>query len=178
MTEDRPELDRPELDRLFSATYEELRRLASSVRRDEPGSTLNPTALVNEAYLKLADSLRLVPESKLHFKRIAARAMRQVLVEAARRRSAQKRGGQMAFVTLDESMDAAVECSGDIVALDGALDDLAKMEPRQAMIVEYRFFGGMELNETAALLDVSESTIVRDWRAARAWLGRELRRAG
>jgi RNA polymerase sigma factor (TIGR02999 family) len=178
MTEDRPELDRPELDRLFSATYEELRRLASSVRRDEPGSTLNPTALVNEAYLKLADSLRLVPESKLHFKRIAARAMRQVLVEAARRRSAQKRGGQMAFVTLDESMDAAVECSDDIVALDGALDDLAKMEPRQAMIVEYRFFGGMELNETAALLDVSESTIVRDWRAARAWLGRELRRAG
>jgi RNA polymerase sigma factor (TIGR02999 family) len=178
MTEDRPELDRPELDRLFSATYEELRRLASSVRRDEPGSTLNPTALVNEAYLKLADSLRLVPESKLHFKRIAARAMRQVLVEAARRRSAQKRGGEMAFVTLDESMDAAVECSDDIVALDGALDDLAKMEPRQAMIVEYRFFGGMELNETAALLDVSESTIVRDWRAARAWLGRELRRAG
>jgi RNA polymerase sigma factor (TIGR02999 family) len=178
MTDDRPELDRPELDRLFSATYEELRRLASSVRRDEPGSTLNPTALVNEAYLKLAGSLRLVPESKLHFKRIAARAMRQVLVEAARRRSAQKRGGEMAFVTLDESMDAAVECSDDIVALDGALDDLAKMEPRQAMIVEYRFFGGMELTETAALLDVSESTIVRDWRAARAWLGRELRRAG
>jgi RNA polymerase sigma factor (TIGR02999 family) len=119
-----------------------------------------------------------VPESKLHFKRIAARAMRQVLVEAARRRSAQKRGGEMAFVTLDESMDAAVECSDNIVALDGALDDLAKMEPRQAMIVEYRFFGGMELTETAALLDVSESTIVRDWRAARAWLGRELRRAG
>jgi RNA polymerase sigma factor (TIGR02999 family) len=178
MTDDRPELDRPELDRLFSATYEELRRLASSVRRDEPGSTLNPTALVNEAYLKLAGSLRLVPESKLHFKRIAARAMRQVLVEAARRRSAQKRGGEMAFVTLDESMDAAVECSDNIVALDGALDDLAKMEPRQAMIVEYRFFGGMELTETAALLDVSESTIVRDWRAARAWLGRELRRAG
>ena len=178
MTDERPELDRPELDRLFSATYEELRRLASSVRRDEPGSTLNPTALVNEAYLKLAGSLRLVPESKLHFKRIAARAMRQVLVEAARRRSAQKRGGEMAFVTLDESMDAAVECSDNIVALDGALDDLAKMEPRQAMIVEYRFFGGMELTETAALLDVSESTIVRDWRAARAWLGRELRRAG
>jgi RNA polymerase sigma factor (TIGR02999 family) len=178
MTDDRPEMDRPELDRLFSATYEELRRLASSVRRDEPGSTLNPTALVNEAYLKLAGSLRLVPESKLHFKRIAARAMRQVLVEAARRRSAQKRGGEMAFVTLDESMDTAVECSDNLVALDGALDDLAKMEPRQAMIVEYRFFGGMELTETAALLDVSESTIVRDWRAARAWLGRELRRAG
>jgi RNA polymerase sigma factor (TIGR02999 family) len=178
MREDRPELGRPELDRLFSATYEELRRLAYTVRRGEPGVTLNPTALVNEAYLKLAASLRLVPENHLHFKRIAARAMRQVLVEAARKRAAQKRGGELALVTLDEALNATVECSDDLVALDGALDDLAKMEPRQARIVEYRFFGGMDLAETAELLDVSESTIVRDWRAARAWLGRELRRAG
>lgn len=179
MTDERPEpLDRPELDRLFSATYEELRRLAAAVRRDDPGATLNPTALVNEAYLRLVGSLRLVPESRLHFKRIAARAMRQVLVEAARRRSALKRGGDVIMVTLDEAVDSAVECSDELVALDGALDQLAKMEPRQAKIVEYRFFGGMELTETAELLDVSESTIVRDWRAARAWLGRELRRAG
>jgi RNA polymerase sigma factor (TIGR02999 family) len=178
MMEDRPELGRPELDRLFSATYEELRRLAYTVRRGESGVTLNPTALVNEAYLKLAASLRLVPENRLHFKRIAARAMRQVLVEAARKRAAQKRGGELALVTLDEALNATVECSDDLVALDGALDDLAKMEPRQARIVEYRFFGGMDLAETAELLAVSESTIVRDWRAARAWLGRELRRAG
>ena len=173
---DRP-VERPELDRLFSSTYEELRRLAASVRRDEPGETLNPTALVNEAYLKLARSLRIQPASRLHFKRIAARAMRQVLVEAARRRSAQKRGGDALMVTLDGSRDRAVECSGELLALDAALEELAELEPRQAQMVEYRFFGGLDLTETASVLGVSESTVVRDWRAARAWLGRELRRA-
>lgn len=173
---DRP-VQRPELDRLFSSTYEELRRLAASVRRDEPGETLNPTALVNEAYLKLARSLRIQPASRLHFKRIAARAMRQVLVEAARRRSAQKRGGDALMVTLDGSRDQGVECSGELLALDAALEELAQLEPRQALMVEYRFFGGLDLSETASVLGVSESTVVRDWRAAKAWLGRELRRA-
>jgi RNA polymerase sigma factor (TIGR02999 family) len=168
-------LERPELDRLFSATYEELRRLASSVRRQEPGDTLNPTALVNEAYLKLAASLRLEPESQLHFKRIAARAMRQVLVEAARRRAARKRGGDCLLITLDGSRDSAVECSEELLALDEALDELNRMSPRQALLVEYRFFGGLDLAETAEALGVSESTVARDWRAARAWLGRELR---
>lgn len=169
-------VERPELDRLFSSTYEELRRLAASVRRDEVGETLTPTALVNEAYLKLARSLRIQPESRLHFKRIAARAMRQVLVEAARRRSAQKRGGDALLVTLDGSRDQAVECSDELLALDAALEDLARLEPRQALMVEYRFFGGFDLSETASVLEVSESTVLRDWRAAKAWLGRELRR--
>jgi RNA polymerase sigma factor (TIGR02999 family) len=168
---------RAALDQLFSTTYEELRRLASSVRRDDPSETLNPTALVNEAYLKLAGSLRTLPVSRLHFKRIAARAMRQVLVEAARRRKADKRGGGAALVTLDDSMNATVDCSEDLLVLDGALDDLARMHPRQAMMVEYRFFGGLDLNETAQILEVSESTILRDWRAAKAWLALELRRA-
>jgi RNA polymerase sigma factor (TIGR02999 family) len=171
------ELERPELDRLFSATYEELRRLASSVRSGDPGETLNPTALVNEAWMKLARSLPTAPASRLHFKRIAARAMRQVLVDAARRKSARKRGADFVMVTLDGSSDGAVERSEDLLALDQALEDLARMEPRQALMVECRFFGGFELSETAELLDVSESTIQRDWRAARAWLGRELRRA-
>ena len=170
-------VDRPELDRLFSSTYEELRRLAASVRRDEQGDTLNPTALVNEAYLKLARSLHVEPESRLHFKRIAARAMRQVLVEAARRRAARKRGGDAVLVTLDGSRDHAVECSGELLALDSALEDLAALEPRQALMVECRFFGGLDLTETADVLGVSESTVVRDWRAARAWLSRELRHA-
>jgi RNA polymerase sigma factor (TIGR02999 family) len=170
-------LDRPELDRLFSATYAELRRLASSVRSGESSETLNPTALVNEAYLKLVRSLRVEPESRLHFKRIAARAMRQVLVEAARRRAAQKRGGERVLVTLDGSRDTAVECCDELLALDEALEELAAMEPRQALMVECRFFGGLDLTETARELGVSESTVVRDWRAARAWLGRELRRA-
>jgi RNA polymerase sigma factor (TIGR02999 family) len=171
-------MDKPALDALFSATYEELRRLASRVRQDDPSETLSPTALVNEAYVKLADSLRLVPASRLHFKRIAARAMRQVLIEAARRRKAQKRGGAQVMVTFDESIDSKLASSDDVLALDDALDDLAKLNPRQAQMVECRFFGGFDLNETAEMLEVSEATIVRDWRAARAWLARELRRAG
>jgi RNA polymerase sigma factor (TIGR02999 family) len=170
--------ERQPLDELFSATYEELRRLASTVRRGESSDTLNPTALVNEAYLKLARSMNLVPATRLHFKRIAARAMRQVLIEAARRRTAQKRGGESAFVTFDEQLETGLENSDQLLALDSALDDLAGMEPRQARMVEYRFFGGFEMTEIAELLDVSESTILRDWRAAKAWLSRELRRAG
>ena len=168
--------DRPSLDHLFSVTYEELRRLASRVRRDDPSNTLNTTALVNEAYLKLADSLRLTPDSRLHFKRIAARAMRQVLIEAARRRKALKRGGDVRVITLDEGLDASVSTSDELLALDAALDDLARINPRQAGMVEYRFFGGLDLAETAQLLEVSEATIARDWRAARAWLARELRK--
>jgi RNA polymerase sigma factor (TIGR02999 family) len=166
------------LDQLFSATYEELRRLASSVSRGDPSETLNPTALVNEAYLKLAASLRIEPASRLHFKRIAARAMRQVLVEAARRRSARKRGGDPAFVTFDDTLDATIRSSEQVLALDTALQDLGRMQPRQAQLVELRFFGGLDVSETAELLDVSQSTAERDWRAARAWLALELRQAG
>ena len=166
----------PTVDHLFSVAYEELRRLAATVRRGDPSETLNPTALVNEAYLKLAEGAGVTPASRLHFKRIAARAMRQVLVEAARRRKALKRGGDRTFVTLDESLDGGPTRDEDLLALDAALEDLARMQPRQALIVEYRFFGGFDLAETAALLEVSESTLLRDWRAARAWLSLELRR--
>jgi RNA polymerase sigma factor (TIGR02999 family) len=167
------------LDQLFSATYEELKRLASSVRRHEPGATLSPTALVHEAWLKLAGTRGLAPASRLHFKRIAARAMRQVLIEAARRRNAGKRGGgQTAFITFDESVEGAATSSRELLALDDALDELARVSPRQAQMVECRFFGGLDLAETAELLQVSEATILRDWRAARAWLARELHRAG
>ena len=170
--------ERRTLDYLFSVTYEELRRLASSVKRGDPSVTLTPTALVNEAWLKLAKSPQFASTSRLHFKRIAARAMRQVLVEAARRRNARKRGGdgEVVFVAFDASFDAAMECGDDILALDRALEDLARIQPRQALMVESRFFGGLDVTETAALLDVSQATILRDWRAARAWLARELRR--
>jgi RNA polymerase sigma factor (TIGR02999 family) len=170
--------ERRALDHLFSVTYEELRRLASTVKRGDPSTTLNPTALVNEAWLKLAGSPHLAGASRLHFKRIAARAMRQVLVEAARRRNANKRGGGDAvFVTFDDSLDHPVSSADELVALDGALEDLARLQPRQATMVESRFFGGLDVSETAALLDVSEATILRDWRAAKAWLAHELRRA-
>lgn len=170
--------DRRTLDELFSVTYEELRRLASSVRRGDPSATLNPTALVNEAWLKLANSPRFASTSRLHFKRIAARAMRQVLIEAARRRNAEKRGGGAGLtVTFDESLDAAATCAKDLLALDNALDELARIQPRQAMMVEGRFFGGLDISETATLLEVSEATVLRDWRAAKAWLTHELRQA-
>jgi RNA polymerase sigma factor (TIGR02999 family) len=171
--------ERRALDEQFSLAYEELRRLASSVRRGDPSATLNPTALVNEAWLKLANSPHLASTSRLHFKRIAARAMRQLLIEAARRRKAHKRGGDGEFtlVTFDESLVPAASCGNDLLALDTALEELARIHPRQALMVENRFFGGLDISETAALLDVSEATILRDWRAAKAWLAHELRRA-
>jgi RNA polymerase sigma factor (TIGR02999 family) len=164
---------------MFSAAYEELRRLASSVRRSDPGMTLSPTALVNEAWLKLAASPGFTPASRLHFKRIAARAMRQVLVEAARRRNAEKRGGgDAAVVTFDESAsESSVTSTDDLLGLDAALEELARVNPRQAMMVESRFFGGLNITETAELLQVSEATILRDWRTAKAWLAHEISRS-
>jgi RNA polymerase sigma factor (TIGR02999 family) len=168
--------DRNALDHLFSATYEELRRLASSVRRGDPRATLNPTALVNEAWMKMAKSPEIAPTSRLHFKRIAARAMRQILIEAARRRNAGKRGGgQDVTVSFDDSYQKAPSCGQDLLRLDRALDELARMNPRQATLVESRFFGGLDIPETATLLNVSEATVLRDWRAAKAWLAQELR---
>ncbi len=167
--------DRRTLDHLFSVTYEELRRLASSVRRDDPGASLTPTALVNEAWLKLASSPPFALTSRVHFKRIAARAMRQVLIEAARRRNAGKRGGGAAVVTFDEALDHPASGPDDLLALDSALESLARINPRQATMVESRFFGGLDIPETAELLGVSEATILRDWRAAKAWLSNELR---
>jgi RNA polymerase sigma factor (TIGR02999 family) len=173
-----PSGDRRALDQLFSVTYEELRRLASSVRRGDPSSTLTPTALVNEAWLKLAHSPKFATTSPLHFKRIAARAMRQLLIEAARRRKASKRGGGAELtVTFDDSFQKTPSCGKDLLALDTALDELAQMNPRQALMVESRFFGGLDIPETAALLNISEATVLRDWRAAKAWLAHELREA-
>jgi RNA polymerase sigma factor (TIGR02999 family) len=174
-----PVADRQALDQLFSVTYEELRRLASSVRRGDPSATLSPTALVNEAWLKLADSRQLATTSKLHFKRIAARAMRQLLVEAARRRNAGKRGGGVVEVTVtfDESLQKPPSGGRDLLQLDRALDDLARMNPRQAVMVESRFFGGLDIPEIANLLSISEATVLRDWRAAKAWLAHELLQA-
>jgi RNA polymerase sigma factor (TIGR02999 family) len=131
---------------------------------------------VNEAWLKLANSLELAATSTLHFKRIAARAMRQVLIEAARRRHAGKRGAGMAVITFDESMEGTMNCGKELLALNDALEKLALVQPRQAMMVECRFFGGLDIAETAALIGVSEATILRDWRAVKAWLAHELRR--
>lgn len=170
--------DRQALDQLFSATYEELRRLASAVRCYDPSATLNPTALVNEAWIKMAKSPDIAVTSQLHFKRIAARAMRQILVEAARRRSAGKRGGAADLtVTFGDAIQKKPAGEEELLALNAALDELARMSPRQAALVESRFFAGLDVPETAALLNVSEATVLRDWRAAKAWLAHELHQA-
>jgi RNA polymerase sigma factor (TIGR02999 family) len=170
-----PIIDREALDRLFSVTYEELRRLASQVKRSDWATSISPTTLVNEAWMKLAASPAFRSTSPLHFKRIAARAMRQVLVESARRRHAARRGGEDAmFVTFDESIGHNAAAAYDLLALDSALEDLARINPRQAAMVECRYFGGLDVAEAAALLEVSEATIHRDWRAARAWLEEQI----
>src|ERR1700720_492902 len=141
--------ERKELDLLFSVTYEELRRLASSVRRSDPSATLSPTALVNEAWLKLAKSPDVGATSRLHFKRIAARAMRQLLVEAARRRNSGKRGGGAEItVTFDDAVHKKPSGGEELLALNTALNSLERMNPRQAVMVESRFFGGLDVPET------------------------------
>ncbi len=162
-----------ELNQAFSLAYEELRRLAATVRQSEQAQTLSPTALVHEAWLKLADSPP-VADSPLHFKRIVARAMRQVLVDAARQRLAAKRGSGQALVTFDEAFGVADAGPQDMLAIDEALDELAHISPRQAAMIEYRFFGGYDVVETARLLEISEATLLRDWRVARAWLSQKL----
>jgi len=171
-------VDRDSFDEQFSLVYEELRRLAANVLRSEQNGRLTPTTLVHEAWLKLAHSPEVAETSPLHFRRIAARAMRQVLVEAARRRNAMRRGSGEALVTFDEFVPGMTALSDpkDILALDSALDSLSRISERQAKLVEGRFFGGLEVSELAVLLEVSEATVAREWRSARAWLAVEIRR--
>ena len=171
-------VDRDSFDEQFSLVYEELRRLAANVLRSEQNGRVTPTTLVHEAWLKLAHSPEVAETSPLHFRRIAARAMRQVLVEAARRRNAMRRGSGEALVTFDEFVPGMTALSDpkDILALDSALNSLSRISARQAKLVEGRFFGGLEVSELAVLLEMSEATVAREWRSARAWLAVEIRR--
>ena len=165
------------IDDLFSLVYEELRLIASMVRRNEASATLSSTALLHEAWMRLRDSPPLASTSTAHFKAIAARAMRQVLVDEARRRSARKRGGDgdIVFVALEDAAENIPTTDKDLLALDASIQELALRSPRQARMVECRFFGGLSVTETAAVLGVSESAIERDWRAAKAWLASRIR---
>ena len=167
------------MNHMFSLAYEELRRLAYSVRRGDPSVTLNPTALVHEVWLKLANSPSFETTSPMHFKRIAARAMRQLLVEAARRRHASKRGGphMVPMLSIEDVVEGSISCDEQLLALHAALDELALASPEQAMMIESRYFGGVEISEIAASLRVSEATVFRDMRSARAWLSSKLRPA-
>ena len=170
--------ERESLDIFFSAAYEELRRIALSARRSRVKPAVSTGTLVNAAWLKLAGAQRFAPESKDHFLRIAAKTMRFVLTEAARKTLAQKRGGDKAafFVTFDAD-GLSISSDKDVLALSDALDELERLSPRQARIVEERFFGGFREDEIAEKLDISPETVRRDWRAARAWLAVALRRA-
>jgi len=165
--------DEEALNDLIPHVYDELRRLAHVVRRDQQHVTINTTGLVHEAYEKLLPSS--IPwKDRTHFFRIAARAMRQVLVDAARRRQADKRGGTKTDLPFKEDLYARPLTDEEFLGLDDALDRLATMDARQAQIVECRFFAGLTVEETAAALEVSEATVYRDWRAARAWLATQI----
>jgi RNA polymerase sigma-70 factor, ECF subfamily len=169
--------DQDALSRLTPLVYDELHRLAEGyMRREHAGHTLQTTALVNEAYIKLVDSSRVRWQNRAHFFAVAAQLMRRILVDFARNRRYQKRGGDWRQVTLAEGLGVVTNVDSDLVALDEALQELAKLDPRKARMVELRFFGGLSLEETAEALQVSADTVGRDWRAAKAWLKRELKR--
>ena len=167
--------ERQSVDSLLPLVYQELRRLAASyLRRERPGQTLQPTALVNEAYLRLLKDRPDRWQNRAHFCAIAAHSMRQILIERARARDASKRGGGRARVTLDEALVAGEDRSIDLVALDDALERLAVLDADQARLVELRFFGGLTIEETAEAMNISPATVKRHWAIARAWLAREL----
>ncbi|MGI8890900.1 MAG: sigma-70 family RNA polymerase sigma factor [Chthoniobacterales bacterium] len=158
-------------ERLMPLVYDELRLLARGyLQRERSDHTLQATGLVHEAYLRLVDQSRTTWQNRAHFFRVAAQAMRRILVEHARRHRAEKRGGGLQKVELDESLMPAPGRSVDLLALDDALNELAQMRPQQSQIVELRFFGGMTIEEAAEVLDVSPRTVKREWRMARAWL--------
>ncbi|HZS62274.1 MAG TPA: sigma-70 family RNA polymerase sigma factor [Gemmatimonadaceae bacterium] len=162
------------LEQLLPIVYTELHRIAGRhLQRERPGHTLQPTALVHEAYLRLVGGTVLAATNRVHFLRAASRAMRQALVDHARARNAQKRGGALQ-VTLDEAIAGEEAPMLDMLALDDALTRLAAAEPRWAQVVELKFFGGLEVLDIAESLGVSPATVKRDWQFARAWLSREL----
>jgi RNA polymerase sigma-70 factor (ECF subfamily) len=167
--------DKDALAVLTALVYEELRRLARrSMRHEHPGQTLQTTALVNEAWLRLADGKRVDWQDRAHFFAVSSRLMRRILVDAARARQTGKRGGQVLRFELNESIDAGLPRDRELIALDDALEALARLDPRKVRIIEMRFFGGLSVVETAAVLRISPQSVLRDWKLARAWLLREI----
>jgi RNA polymerase sigma-70 factor (ECF subfamily) len=169
--------DERALERLLPLVEAELRRLARSyMARERRGHTLQTTALVNEAYLRLVDSSRVRWQSRAHFFAVSATLMRRILVDAARARKQLKRGGDAIQVSLDEAMGLPGGPAADVIALDAALTALAAFDERKSKVVELRFFGGLTVEETAEVLKVSVMTVMRDWNLAKVWLLRELER--
>jgi RNA polymerase sigma-70 factor, ECF subfamily len=166
--------DRGALDLLTPVVYDELRRLARRYMRGErPGHSLQTTALVNEAYMRLVDYKSMQWQNRAHFFAVSSQLMRRILVEHARRHNL-KRGGGVQHVSLDDTAEVGGDRAADLVALDDALDALARLDPRKVQVVEMRFFGGLSVEETAEVLKISPVTVMRDWSTAKAWLYREL----
>ncbi len=171
--------DAAALDQLIPVVYDELHRLAHRYMAHEwANNTLQTTALVHEAYLRLMDADQVEWKNRVHFFAISANLMRRVLVEFARSRGSRKRGGDLRKVSLDEAAILPPEPDENLLALDDALNALAAFDPRKAKVVELRFFGGMTEEETAEALGISPDTVLRDWKSAKQWLYRELRRGG
>lgn len=170
--------DESAFDKLVPLVYQELHALARRYMRGErSGHTLQATALVNEAYVRLIDVNRIQWQNRAHFLAVAAQTMRRILVEFARHRHRQKRGGDVVRVTIDDAMEIAQDNEPDLVALSDALSALATFDARMSQAVELRFFGGLTVQETADVLKVSPETVMRDWKTAKAWLLRELSRS-
>jgi RNA polymerase sigma-70 factor (ECF subfamily) len=167
--------DKAALEQLMPMVYQELRRMAGRyLAAERADHTLQATALVNEAYLRLIDQTRVRWQNKAHFLAIAAQMMRRILVDYARARRYAKRGAGAPLVSLDEAATLSVERAPDLIAVDDALTRLSELDPRKGHIVELRFFGGLSVEETAEVLQISSNTVLRDWRTAKAWLHREL----
>jgi len=167
--------DKAALDKLMPLVYDELRRLARYyMRRERAGATLQTTALVNEAYLRLIDQKNVRWQNRAHFFGIAAQLMRRILIDSARKRLNSKRGGDVRKVSLDKAEFVARGRNTDLVALDDALTDLEAIDQRKSKVVELRFFGGLNIEETAELMAISPATVQREWSMAKAWLYREL----
>ena len=171
--------DRRALDELMPLVYDELRRLASHYMRGErSGHTLQTSALVNEAYLRLAGHEEIQWQDRIHFFAVASQTMRRILVDHARRRGNQKRGGDAQKVSLDEALIVSDERAAEVIALDEALARLAEVAPRKSQLVELRFFGGLSIEEAAEVLGVSPGTVMRDWTFTKAWLRKEIAGGG
>lgn len=167
--------DEDALNRLTPRVYRELRRVAGHFMKNErPGNTIQATALVHEAFVKLIETDSVDWNDRAHFFAVAAQIMRRILLDEARKRGAAKRGGNTPKVNLDEVPDLGASRNDQLIALDEALDRLAAVDPRKARVVELRFFAGLSVEETASVLNVSQDTVMRDWRLARAWLLAEL----
>ena len=168
--------DRAALDQILPIVYQELRRMAGNyLRQENPGHTLQPTALVHEAWLRLIDQARVDWRNRAQFFGVAAQMMRRILVDHAKAKHREKRGGEAVKLSLDETINLSQERAADLLALDDAIGELTRVDERKSRVVELRYFGGFSVEETAQILGVSPETVMRDWKMAKAWLYQQIR---